>query len=601
MIERYEKLQGLPGAADPLLERSLYYSAFELLEAVVRPVAPIKSDEGKPPKIVIFVDDLDRCLPPQGLALLESIKLVLTQPGFLFALAVDRRVLESFLRKRYEEEYGMKGYDEDGKLYLDKIVQLPLALPSHESRFAAYLERLLARSSAFQGERNSEVKAALGGMTSVLAAGTDNNPRSLVRFVNNLIVDRNIWRSIAPEEKVGRESLELSIVSRMFQQHLGEGYRDLVRDQPLCEELAVGLQDVLKKRRLGDAKGPLSAFERRQEALLDELDRKPILGYLLESEAGKRWLNSHDERTKVDSFLVTQREASVEAPLSSQPTSLDILDWPALTDAGAFESLCLDLFSDIWGPGSGARLNGRSGQAQAGVDVYGRDPQGRWVGVQCKQRGERLRSRLSVTELEMEVEAARAFEPPLSLFVVATTGPADVALQERARVLSGSSPFRVEVWSWREILLALSDRPALLRRIAWRYWPTILALSGGQKINLGRLPRVSGELFGREEILARLDAAWADPTKHVVTLVAWGGVGKTVLVAEWVARLAARQFDGADVFDWSFYSQGTREEGSASSEPFINAALKFFGGDDGEKIAASPISGSEKGAKLAAF
>ncbi len=115
-----------------------------------------------------------------------------------------------------------------------------------------------------------------------------------------------------------------------------------------------------------------------------------------------------------------------------------------------------------------------------------------------------------------------------------------------------------------------------------------------------RLTHVAEHLFGREADLAKLDAAWADPKIHVATFVAWGGVGKTSLVAKWAAE---KDLGGADYFDWSFYSQGTREEGSASGEPFIAAALRFFGEEEGEgeKIASSAMSGWDKGAKLAAF
>jgi tetratricopeptide (TPR) repeat protein len=116
------------------------------------------------------------------------------------------------------------------------------------------------------------------------------------------------------------------------------------------------------------------------------------------------------------------------------------------------------------------------------------------------------------------------------------------------------------------------------------------------KVAPTRLTHVAEELFGREAELARLDAAWADPKVRIVTLVAWGGVGKTSLVAKWAAGLDLGE---ADFFDWSFYSQGTREEASASGEPFIAAALRFFGGEEGEKIADSALPGWDKGGKLA--
>ncbi|MCX5644699.1 MAG: ATP-binding protein [Phycisphaerae bacterium] len=104
-------------------------------------------------------------------------------------------------------------------------------------------------------------------------------------------------------------------------------------------------------------------------------------------------------------------------------------------------------------------------------------------------------------------------------------------------------------------------------------------------------------LVGREKELTRLDTAWLDPKTHVVTIVAWGGVGKTALVVEWMARMARDGWRGAErVFDWSFYSQGTREQGAASADTFIAKALEFFGDPEMAKSAASAW---DKGSRLA--
>jgi tetratricopeptide (TPR) repeat protein len=116
------------------------------------------------------------------------------------------------------------------------------------------------------------------------------------------------------------------------------------------------------------------------------------------------------------------------------------------------------------------------------------------------------------------------------------------------------------------------------------------------RIAPSRLTHVADELVGREAELARLDGAWDDPRINVITIVAWGGVGKTSLIAKWAADLAARGHDGADSFDWSFYSQGTREQGVASSDTFIAEALRFFGDPDLAESAASPWN---KGSRLA--
>jgi hypothetical protein len=118
-----------------------------------------------------------------------------------------------------------------------------------------------------------------------------------------------------------------------------------------------------------------------------------------------------------------------------------------------------------------------------------------------------------------------------------------------------------------------------------------------RKIAPSRITKHSPQiLFGRDRWLDALDAAWANPTLNVYTLVAWGGVGKTALVAHWVTqRFEAKDWPGVErYFDWSFYSQGTGESRQTSSDQFIQEALKFF--DDPDPTKGSPW---ERGERLA--
>ena len=135
--------------------------------------------------------------------------------------------------------------------------------------------------------------------------------------------------------------------------------------------------------------------------------------------------------------------------------------------------------------------------------------------------------------------------------MLATSGPRDAKVQERARKLSRPR-FTVEAWSWDDIWHELYQRRELLARILPVYWPMQAGLRR-RRVSPTRLRHAADHLFGREKELAALDAAWADPRIHVLTLVAWGGVGKTSLVARWVAGLAEEDYDGADYFDWLFY------------------------------------------------
>ena len=116
-----------------------------------------------------------------------------------------------------------------------------------------------------------------------------------------------------------------------------------------------------------------------------------------------------------------------------------------------------------------------------------------------------------------------------------------------------------------------------------------------EKISTYKLPNTGEFLLGREKELKALDEAWADEHVHIVTLVAWGGVGKTTLVNRWLNLMGKDNYRGAKrVYAWSFYSQGAEEGKQASADEFMQETLQWFGDDD-------PTAGSavEKGRRLA--
>jgi hypothetical protein len=117
------------------------------------------------------------------------------------------------------------------------------------------------------------------------------------------------------------------------------------------------------------------------------------------------------------------------------------------------------------------------------------------------------------------------------------------------------------------------------------------------KISIAHLPSTSPDLFGREKELKELDGAWANPHINVMSLVAWGGVGKSALVNKWLTQMARDNYRGAErVYGWSFYSQGAAEGRQVSADQFIVSALTWFGDPE---MANSPASAWDKGERLA--
>lgn len=151
----------------------------------------------KPVRLVIFIDDLDRCPPHKAVEVLEAIMLLLSDdrgdwgqksfaPFFIF-LGLDARVLVKAIEDRYGKvltDAGISGYE-----YLDKIVQIPFTIPaSSDDALRNYLYTLMPRNDAdvdliqktleeIRAERLAAVAAAAGGQPAgARAAGAPSTP-----------------------------------------------------------------------------------------------------------------------------------------------------------------------------------------------------------------------------------------------------------------------------------------------------------------------------------------------------------------------------------------------------------------------------------------
>jgi cellulose synthase operon protein C len=108
---------------------------------------------------------------------------------------------------------------------------------------------------------------------------------------------------------------------------------------------------------------------------------------------------------------------------------------PKPADEQAFERACIVLWRCLL-KDENVQRNGRRGQRQNGVDLYGvrNGEPSHLVGIQCKLKGSQ--QILSETEVRNEFGKALTFSPPLVEYFIVTTSPDDVALQELARTLA---------------------------------------------------------------------------------------------------------------------------------------------------------------------
>lgn len=95
--------------------------------------APDSRDEQLPQidRVVLYIDDLDRCSPKRVVEVLEAVHLILALPLFVVVIAVDPRWLLQSLKLHYAELLAAgdePAWESTPLAYLEKIIQIPFAL-----------------------------------------------------------------------------------------------------------------------------------------------------------------------------------------------------------------------------------------------------------------------------------------------------------------------------------------------------------------------------------------------------------------------------------------------------------------------------------------
>lgn len=129
--EHYERYRGLTGRIHHDLER--------LSDALAA-----ASSTGTERRIILYVDDLDRCVAERVVEVLQAVNLLLSMPLFSVVVAVDPRWLLRALDEHHGTLLNARVPGRTHSLdYLDKIFHVPYALPPMHRRAEGYLRMVL--------------------------------------------------------------------------------------------------------------------------------------------------------------------------------------------------------------------------------------------------------------------------------------------------------------------------------------------------------------------------------------------------------------------------------------------------------------------------
>lgn len=167
--------------------------------------------------LVVFIDDLDRCLPENAVNVMEALKLYLDRANCIFVIGAESGVIEQGIAQRYGASSRLPAED-----YLDKIIQVPFVLPAADE---SSMRALLDVAEEYPVLRSDQ-------MRTLVRSATGGNPRRVKRFMNLFWVLAHIGGDLAEADQ-----LRLGKVL-MIQLRFPQLFRRLARDLTLAQSLS---------------------------------------------------------------------------------------------------------------------------------------------------------------------------------------------------------------------------------------------------------------------------------------------------------------------------------------------------------------------------
>ncbi len=322
-----------------------------VVQSVTKAVAEFKKLRqlsGGQKRIVIIIDELDRCTPGYAIKTLEAIHHVFDSDGITFVLGLHRQQLMESIKAIYGQ-----GFDAEG--YLDRFIDMTIPLPSSRDDFIKtklspiilygkipHFDRYAAQNAARAGGQQAFAIAEYA--QNILLAMPNINARSIDRFAKNLIAVMNVMPSnrdisyFAAAYATACIALAVKIQSPSRYQAFNEDrasdndlYNLLGTSQLPLEREASMVAAILIAAQvdISLAASSLSDDARRQEidAVSSGISKFAVLGQL--SESDKDTLNNATEKIKTHSPL----HAQLCEQFGSTPDSIGgVLRWVSYKD-----------------------------------------------------------------------------------------------------------------------------------------------------------------------------------------------------------------------------------------------------------------------------
>jgi len=246
----------------------------------------IEEDVGVEGKYVIFIDDLDRCLPERAVDILETIKLFLSAKHCIFIIGVDKDVIWKGIEARYSGK--LNNSPIKGKDYIEKIIQVPFNIPPIQIDDISNFIREIYKD-AFLKNIDADI-------LKIISSGMEPNPRKIKRFVNLFGILIKFKNHNITSKRIEKDVIQDHLLAKflVIQIRWEEFFNDLIRYYNLTgNNLVKDLNSFEENRNEKDTKNEyldynplIQEFKKYLDlnyfGLRRYLNREPIFGDNLE-------------------------------------------------------------------------------------------------------------------------------------------------------------------------------------------------------------------------------------------------------------------------------------------------------------------------------
>ena len=166
---------------------TVYFDGFEEIKKEIKNLRL----ENPAFRIIVYVDDLDKCSPKKVLELLEIIRVFQDVEGFIYIIGISHDTLIKLSNVEINQK------SNQGEHYIKNLIQVHITLPKWSNQDTVKLVREFIK----KGMIHDKFKDVVDKNIELISVAIENNPREIKRFLNNFIVAHEIFSSKKNFEK----------------------------------------------------------------------------------------------------------------------------------------------------------------------------------------------------------------------------------------------------------------------------------------------------------------------------------------------------------------------------------------------------------------